>query len=307
MTHGKGTRPLARMGGLLLLTIMPLARGQAPRPGNSRQADPVVLIVGGQRVRASELNAAVAGITAPPEREGMELHPVRAAQWYGRVVALAQAAERLKIHPANLPAAPSLARDEALASTLMEHLAHEAQPTSGQEEAFYRSHPSLFAEARASYILISDGNALESRSKRSPAEAEARIQRLTEQIKRGGNFAELALKYSDDAATRAKGGDLGFIQPHQMTPTFDRILWTLRSGETSAPFRTRFGWNIVHVEQRRLQPLGAVRGRIAGILRGQAMQARIKQAIARAHITPVRAALEKYCLFGGAGKPSANP
>lgn len=285
-------RPACAACALLLAMAMPVwAASPAPERGHRAKPDPVVLLVGGRRIRASELRSAVDSIAEPPERQGFEKHPVRAAQWYGRLVALAQAAQRMDLHPAGLPPAPSVDRDNALISALMEHLARLSEPSASDEERYYERRPAEFTQARAQYILVSERDALNSRSRRSPAQARQRIQSVEQKLRRGASFAELAREFSDDASTCASAGDLGFVSPHQMTPTFDRVLWSLQPGETSPPFHTRFGWNILRVNQHRLLPFSEARKRIAGLLRARGVQARVDRIIARARIRPIPASL----------------
>ncbi len=74
---------------------------------------------------------------------------------------------------------------------------------------------------------------------------------IKQQIEDGKKFAPLAAKYSDDPGSKTRGGDLGWADPGNFVPTFEKVMNKLKVGEISAPFKTRFGWHIVQVVARR--------------------------------------------------------
>jgi peptidyl-prolyl cis-trans isomerase D len=83
-------------------------------------------------------------------------------------------------------------------------------------------------------------------------DAAARLADLRGEIVRGStDFATAAAENSDDAATAAKGGDLGFFKKGEMDPEFERVAFELRPGEISGPFKSAHGYHIVKVEERR--------------------------------------------------------
>lgn len=267
--------------------LVPAARGAPPR------RNPVVLVAAGRSVRWSELQTAIRQVPDPPERVGLEREPLRAARWYGRLVALAQTARRLGLESPALARQPLLARDQGLAARLMRRLARGIRPSLARQRAYYRRHPGLFRQIRARYILISDRAALAPRSRRSRRAARRMAQRLALALRRGARFSAAARRYSDDAATRSRGGELGFVGAGQTTPNFWRRLTALRRGEISPPFATRFGWNLVQAEAAREAPFAAVATLIAGRLRQQALNRRVAAVLAAAHIRLKSAALER--------------
>lgn len=82
-------------------------------------------------------------------------------------------------------------------------------------------------------------------------DASMRLQQLVQRIKKGEDFAELALSVSDDTLSAAKGGSLDWVSPGDMVPAFEQAMNELQPGQISVPFKSEFGWHIVQVQARR--------------------------------------------------------
>lgn len=82
-------------------------------------------------------------------------------------------------------------------------------------------------------------------------EIRQRLERLRRRIQSGEGFSQLARAHSDDQVSAADGGDLGWVGPGEMVPRFEEAMNALEPGEVSEPFRSRFGWHIVQVLERR--------------------------------------------------------
>ena len=91
---------------------------------------------------------------------------------------------------------------------------------------------------QASHILISAQTA------GSLQKAKAMIDSLKRNIDLGGNFAEIALKYSEDTGSKTKGGDLGWFKRKQMVPEFEDAAF---SGEVNKLYvvESRYGFHII--------------------------------------------------------------
>ena len=66
----------------------------------------------------------------------------------------------------------------------------------------------------------------------------------------GVDFAELAKKKSE-GSSKDEGGDLGFFRRGVMVPDFERLAFTLPVGSVSDPVRTKLGWHVLKVEEKR--------------------------------------------------------
>lgn len=90
----------------------------------------------------------------------------------------------------------------------------------------------------------------------SPEEAAAKkaaIDSISAELKAGRDFQAVAAKESEDGSAR-RGGDLGFFGAGQMVPEFEEVVFSLKDGEISEPFETRFGFHIV--ERVESKPVG---------------------------------------------------
>lgn len=84
--------------------------------------------------------------------------------------------------------------------------------------------------------------------------------------RRAEKIAEEMQGVSDEAfAVRAKelsqgpsasrGGDLGWFKPGQMVPAFDKVVFSMKAGETSGVVETQFGLHVIRVvEKRKVNP-----------------------------------------------------
>ncbi len=105
-------------------------------------------------------------------------------------------------------------------------------------------------ELRASHILINCA------SNASPADTLAaynRIMGLKKRIEKGENFASVARgkNGSEDPSAVNNGGDLGYFTAFQMVYPFEDMAYNTPVGSISEPFRTRYGYHIVNVTDKR--------------------------------------------------------
>lgn len=75
--------------------------------------------------------------------------------------------------------------------------------------------------------------------------AKARADSLRARIVGGADFAQIARDSSEDNATKANGGDLGWFTQDEFGPDFGGQVAALGNGDVSQPFRTQAGWHIV--------------------------------------------------------------
>jgi peptidyl-prolyl cis-trans isomerase SurA len=79
------------------------------------------------------------------------------------------------------------------------------------------------------------------------ADARLRLQTLRERILSGSDFSTLARANSDDPTSATAGGELGWVNPANLPPSFAEVVRRLEAGAISQPFRSRGGWHIAEV------------------------------------------------------------
>ncbi|MCL2168172.1 MAG: peptidylprolyl isomerase [Lentimicrobiaceae bacterium] len=87
------------------------------------------------------------------------------------------------------------------------------------------------------------------------AEIKDRLENYREQALRDDNpknrFSTLARLYSDDPGSASKGGELGFVERGVLYPEFEAVAFNLKSGEISHAVKTKAGYHIILLHERR--------------------------------------------------------
>ena len=81
--------------------------------------------------------------------------------------------------------------------------------------------------------------------------AEEKIDKVIKELKKGANFVELAKNLSDDESSRENGGDLDFIYKGIFETSFDEAVEKLNPGETSGKIKTRFGFHVIQLIEKK--------------------------------------------------------
>ena len=84
-----------------------------------------------------------------------------------------------------------------------------------------------------------------------PSESMKQVNNLYQQLKSGKDFALMAKQYSLDAASAVKGGDLGWVNPGELVPEFEKAMNELPLHKVSEPVKTQFGWHFIEVIARK--------------------------------------------------------
>ncbi len=80
------------------------------------------------------------------------------------------------------------------------------------------------------------------------AAAKAKADKIYAMLKAGGNFEELAKKYSD-GPTSAVGGDLEYFKRGTLSKDLEGLVFAMNAGEYTQPVRTNQGWVILKVTE----------------------------------------------------------
>ncbi len=114
---------------------------------------------------------------------------------------------------------------------------------------FYAAHPEFFTQPlrfRASHLFLA---AHAQTPREDVEEKEAAIAALAARLAQGEVFSQLAAEASEDEATKARGGDLGYFSESRMPPEFIAEIKKLRRGETSKTFRSHLGFHLAQLTE----------------------------------------------------------
>jgi peptidyl-prolyl cis-trans isomerase D len=103
-------------------------------------------------------------------------------------------------------------------------------------------------------------------------EARKKAEDVLKQLKAGGNFAELAKKYSEDPGSGKNGGSLGWIGKGRTVPEFEQAAFSLAKGATSGLVQSSYGFHIIRLDDKQaahVKTLDEVKDQIEGALRQQ--------------------------------------
>jgi hypothetical protein len=134
---------------------------------------------------------------------------------------------------------------------LEKQITAETAVTEKECRDFYETHLALLTQPvrlRASHLFLAAPADTPPEIVESKREV---IDALAVRLSHGETLAQLAAEASEDEATKARGGDLGFFSSARMPPEFFAEIEKLATGRRSKPFRSRLGFHIVEVTEIR--------------------------------------------------------
>lgn len=115
--------------------------------------------------------------------------------------------------------------------------------------------PLVVGQTHVRHILIKFSEVV------SEKDAMTRMISIKERLDNGEKFEDLARQYSDDGSAKS-GGDLGWVNPGDIVPEFEKTMNALAPGEISNIIKTQFGLHILQVIDRRNQDMSKEAARI---------------------------------------------
>ncbi|WP_162984969.1 peptidylprolyl isomerase [Mesonia aquimarina] len=106
----------------------------------------------------------------------------------------------------------------------------------------------LQEEINASHILIL---LQKGASAKDTLEAYKKIEEARNKIINGEDFVKIAKAYSEDPSVSKNDGNVGWFSVFKMVYPFEKAAYKTKEGEISEIFKTRFGYHILKVNERR--------------------------------------------------------
>lgn len=218
------------------------AAKKSPPLNKAVKDDTVYATINGEKLTGKDLNAMIK--TLPAQIQGApsaQVLPLLVNQMVNdRLVDAAAAKENLnadpKVQERVAAAQKQIARERYVEKNLEGKATDEALRKKYEELLFNNPRQE---EVHARHILVKD---------------EALAKSLIEKLNKGEDFAALAKENSIDPS-KANGGDLGYFVKPMMVKEFGDAAFALNKGEyTKTPVKTQFGYHIIKVEDKRMQP-----------------------------------------------------
>src|SRR6186713_1823050 len=227
-----GQRPGLTLAGAFAVALL------SSFPVYAQDANPVLAKVNGSEIRASDVALA-------EEELGPSLAQMDPATKKDNVLAflidlkiVAKAAEEKKVENSeDFKRRLAFTRSRLLMDSLLAAEGKAATTDEAMKKVYEEASKQITGEmeVHARHILV---------------ETEDEAKAIAEELKKGGDFAELAKKKSKDPGA-SDGGDLGFFTKEQMVPEFSAVAFVLEPGKVSDPVKSQFGWHIIKVEEKR--------------------------------------------------------
>lgn len=83
------------------------------------------------------------------------------------------------------------------------------------------------------------------------AAARAKAESLLAEIRRGADFEQVARRESQDSASAAQGGDLGWARRGELERPFEEVIFALQPGNVGPVVQTQYGFHVIRVERSR--------------------------------------------------------
>lgn len=230
----------------LVLTPAASLPAQTP-PAPSAPADDVLGKAGAFEVRLSEVRQSLQALTEP-EREALSREPAALNQYVRALLVqkliLREALAKQWDQSPRVTERLQLLKDGIIANTYLESLSTPGEGYPGEAElqaAYDASKDTLLQPKtwRLAQIFVAaatpDGEAKAGRLKTSLAAP-------------GADFALLARALSEEPASAARDGEIGWLAEDQLHPEVRAVLPTLDLGQhTPAPVRMEDGWHFIKV------------------------------------------------------------
>ncbi len=117
-----------------------------------------------------------------------------------------------------------------------------------EDELIQEAYDRMKYDINVSHILIKADNTA---SPEDTLKAWNEINKVYQKLLKGEDFVKLAREYSEDESVAINDGNLGYRTVFGLVYNFETEMYNTKVGEFSKPFRTRFGYHILKVNDKR--------------------------------------------------------
>lgn len=206
---------------------------------NAQKKDPVLMTIAGEDVKVSEFEAVYKKNNKDEEVDRADL-----AEYLELYINF-----KLKVKEAEALGMDTIKKFQEELKGYQKQLAKPYLTDKSVTEALVQeAYERMKSDVKASHILLKvDPDAL-------PKDTLAVYNRIVEMRNdaiKNDSFGKLAAKHSEDPSAKSNHGDLGYFTGLRMVYPFESAAYNTKVGEISMPVRTRFGYHIIKVEDKR--------------------------------------------------------
>lgn len=144
-----------------------------------------------------------------------------------------------------------LIRNQLLEDKVKNGIYEKVQVTPAEVKSYYRDMPKDSIPLINSEVEMAQILKIPPISTEQKVVIKEKLRDLRRRVINGENFATLAILYSEDPGSAAKGGEIGFYGRGELYPEYEAVAFKLSEGEISEIVETKAGFHIIQLIERK--------------------------------------------------------
>ena len=143
---------------------------------------------------------------------------------------------------------------------------------------YVMNHPPSEEALKAEYDKKkNDPGMIEYKTAHILVKTEKEAKAIEAQLKKGGNFAEIAKQKTQDPGSRDTGGELDWVSPANFVTEYSQAMVAMKKGQLSHPVKSPYGYHIIKLIDTRPMPFENAKPMLMRPLQQQAIQNMVKE------------------------------
>ncbi|GAO31850.1 peptidylprolyl isomerase [Geofilum rubicundum] len=144
-----------------------------------------------------------------------------------------------------------IVRNQMLTQQMQGTITENVKVTPAEIRAFYRKTPQDSLPMVNSQYEIQQIKVFPNIDTEEVERVKSRLREFQRQVSEGRDFATLAVLYSEDQGSAARGGELGFMSRAELVPEFAQVAFNMQEpGRVSKIVESEFGFHIIQLIER---------------------------------------------------------
>jgi peptidyl-prolyl cis-trans isomerase SurA len=144
-----------------------------------------------------------------------------------------------------------LIKNQLLEEKVKNSIIEKVQVTPAEVKSYYREMPKDSIPLINSEVEMAQIVKIPPISTEQKVVIKEKLRDLRRRVVNGENFATLAILYSEDPGSAAKGGEIGFYGRGELYPEYEAVAFKLSEGEISEIVETKAGFHIIQLIERK--------------------------------------------------------